>query len=83
MTKRKRKSVPLMLFWSKRDQQRFIESIEKLVALVNDLEKIVEPAKRRKAAKQKPAAVPSSPAAVPSSPAAAPFNSGNHEVYPQ
>lgn len=53
--KRSRKTVPIMLLWSKRDQARFIDAVERFQALTNDLEKILEPMKRRRAAKTKPA----------------------------
>lgn len=36
MRKRRKQSTPLMLFWSKRDQQRFIEAVERLVSTVSD-----------------------------------------------
>lgn len=41
MAKRRKKSMPIMLFWSKRDQQRFIDGAERMLALVNDLETLV------------------------------------------
>lgn len=50
MKKRKRNSVPIMLLWSKRDQARFIDAVERMQSLVNDLERVLLPAKRRRAA---------------------------------
>lgn len=38
MAKRKRKTTPLLLFWSKKEQTRFIDAVERLVALVGDAE---------------------------------------------
>jgi hypothetical protein len=54
MSKRRKRSVPNMLFWNRRDQQRFIEAVERLCSAVNDLERILAPAKRRRAAKERP-----------------------------
>ena len=48
MARRKRGSIPVMLFWSKRDQLRFCESVERFESLVNDMERILAPAKRKK-----------------------------------
>jgi len=53
MPKRRKRSVPIMLFWSRCEQRRFIESVERMQSLVNDLEKVLEPAKRRKLANSK------------------------------
>lgn len=53
MAKRKRKSVPVMLFWNKRDQIRFIENVERLGGLVNDLAVLVDKQKRRSQAAHK------------------------------
>ncbi len=51
MKRRKKPSTPLLLFWSKRDQSRFIETVERLCSLVNDLETVLAPRKRKAAAK--------------------------------
>lgn len=52
MARRKtRYSTPLMLFWSKRDQRRFIEAVERFVSLVNDLDVLVSTAKRKRQAR--------------------------------
>lgn len=50
MAKRRsrKSSVPLLLFWSKRDQVRFIDAVERLCSLVNDLSTLVTAAKRRR-----------------------------------
>jgi hypothetical protein len=50
MAKRRKKSLPVVLFWSK-SQRRFIDSVERFHGLVNDLELVVLPAKRRKLAR--------------------------------
>lgn len=34
---KRRKSTPLMLFWSKAEQKRFIDAVERLVSTTNDL----------------------------------------------
>lgn len=36
--KRRKKPVPLMLFWSKREQARFIQAVERFQGIVGDLE---------------------------------------------
>jgi hypothetical protein len=40
-TKKRRPSVPLMLFWNKRDQLRFIDAVEKLCSQCNDLAMLI------------------------------------------
>jgi hypothetical protein len=55
MTKRRKKPVPIMLFWSKAEQKRFIGAVERLVGLVGDLEVILMTSKRRRAGRQSPA----------------------------
>lgn len=45
--RRRRQSTPLMLFWSKRDQLRFINAVERFQSLVNDLDTMVAAKKRR------------------------------------
>ena len=48
-TRRRRKaSIPSMLVWNRRDQLRFIEAMERFASLVNDLERILAPVKRRR-----------------------------------
>lgn len=49
MGKRKRKkiTVPIMLLWSKREQLRFCEAVERLQSLVNDLTVLVDKKKRQ------------------------------------
>lgn len=49
--KRRKNSIPVMLLWTKRDQQRFIEAVERLCSAINDLERVLEPAKRRRGIK--------------------------------
>lgn len=54
MKKRKSKrSMPVLLCWSKRDQLRFIEAVERFQSLVNDLELILAAPKRRSEAARK------------------------------
>jgi hypothetical protein len=40
MAKKRRRAPRLLLSWSMRDQKRFIEAVERLQSLVNDMEKI-------------------------------------------
>lgn len=48
MKRRKaRKSLPVMLLWSKREQLRFVEAVERFVSLVGDLEVLLAAKKRR------------------------------------
>jgi hypothetical protein len=50
MAHRRRKSfAPIVLGWSKTEQRRFREAVERFHGLVNDLERVLAPAKRRKA----------------------------------
>lgn len=48
MSKKRRRSMPSMLFWSRTEQRRFIDAVEKLVATVNDLSAFLSEAKRRR-----------------------------------
>lgn len=50
MAKRRRKKMPLMLWWDLREQSRFIASVERFESLVNDLSILVAKKKRRSAA---------------------------------
>lgn len=52
--KKRRTSAPVLLCWTKRDQLRFIEGIERFQSLVNDLQTLLEPVKRRRSAKTPP-----------------------------
>lgn len=45
--KKRRKDLPLMLLWSKRDQRRFIDAVEQLVGQVHDLQTLLDPVKRK------------------------------------
>ena len=47
MVKRKRRPVPIMLLWSRQEQRRFIDAVERLVAAIGDLESILAEPKRR------------------------------------
>jgi hypothetical protein len=53
--KKRRTSMPVLLCWTKRDQLRFIDAVERFQSLVNDLETILAAAKRKRAAKTSPA----------------------------
>jgi len=54
--KRRKRSCPSMLFWSKGEQRRFIDAVERFQSLVNDMERVLEPVKRKRLAKIDPAA---------------------------
>jgi hypothetical protein len=68
MTKRRKRSVvPIALLWTRRDQLRFTDAVEKLVSLVNDLVVVVEELKRERLHKKRPrvaATVADTPATV-------------------
>lgn len=51
MKRKRKRSVPTMLFWSKSEQRRFIDAVEKFAGLVNDMERVLAPAKRRRLGK--------------------------------
>lgn len=54
MGKRKRRrSMPVMILWDRRQQERFITAVERLVSLVGDLEVMLATKKRRSAAATK------------------------------
>lgn len=40
--RRQKQVVPLMLFWNRRDQMRFIEAVERLVSQCNDLGLLID-----------------------------------------
>lgn len=44
--KRSKRETPLMLFWSRTEQRRFIEAVERLVSTVHDLEALLARKKR-------------------------------------
>lgn len=45
--KRKRKtSPPLAIFWTRRDQKRFIDAVERMISLVGDIAILIEQRKR-------------------------------------
>jgi hypothetical protein len=50
MARRKKKALPQLLLWDRRQQARFIESVERLQGLVGDLEVLLAAPKRRRAA---------------------------------
>lgn len=45
-----RSGIPIILLWSKRDQRRFIDAVEMLRRLIADLETLLQPVKRKRAA---------------------------------
>lgn len=54
---RKRKgSTPLMLLWSKAEQRRFIDAVERLVATVGDMQVIWREEKQERSARAQKAA---------------------------
>jgi hypothetical protein len=65
MTRRRKTQTPIALLWTRRDQRRFIDAVEKFQSLVNDAERftrlldvqlsalLAKPARRR-AAKNEP-----------------------------
>lgn len=44
--RRSKRATPLMLFWSRTEQRRFIDAVERLVSTVNDLETLLVRTKR-------------------------------------
>jgi hypothetical protein len=48
MTKKRKRPVPIALLWTRRDQLRFSDTVEKLVRVVNDLVVVVEELKRER-----------------------------------
>lgn len=60
MARRSKRSTPLMLFWSRAEQRRFIDAVERLVSTVQDLEVLLARKKR-----ERRAAPPSGSAASP------------------
>lgn len=48
MSRRKRRDVPIMLLWSRAEQRRFVDAVERLVGAIGDLEQILAPRKRKR-----------------------------------
>jgi hypothetical protein len=48
--RKKKRGVPLLIFWSKREAMRFSENVERFASLVNDMEAILAAPKRKRAA---------------------------------
>lgn len=46
--RRTKRATPLMLFWSRAEQRRFIDAVERLVNTVNDLETLLARKKRER-----------------------------------
>ncbi|MFO0967863.1 MAG: hypothetical protein U0793_20055 [Gemmataceae bacterium] len=44
----RKKETPLMLFWSRTEQRRFIDAVERLVTTVGDLETVLARKKRER-----------------------------------
>ena len=53
MAKRRRRSMPAMILWDRRQQERFITAVERLVSIANDLEVLLAVKKRRSVAATK------------------------------
>lgn len=53
MKKRKKRSMPVMIIWDRRQQQRFVEAVERLVSIAGDLEVMLSAKKKRSAAAYK------------------------------
>jgi len=56
MKRRPKNFAPIVLGWSKSEQRRFIDAVEKFHALVSDLERVLSPAKRKRQMKDATAA---------------------------
>jgi hypothetical protein len=52
MARRRKTSPPLAIFWTRRDQRRFIDAVERLVGLVGDLKVLLEEKKRTRRARK-------------------------------
>jgi len=59
MARKRSRSTPLMLLWSKAEQRRFIDSVERLVSTVNDFSAFLADQSRRRRPRS-----PSNPALV-------------------
>jgi hypothetical protein len=59
MAKRRKRCVPIMLLWSKAEQRRFSDAVERLIALVNDLAYLLEEHRRRRRRTTQPREGPS------------------------
>jgi hypothetical protein len=51
MKRKKRRISPVMILWDRRQQQRFIEAVERLASMIGDLEILLAAKKRRQPAK--------------------------------
>ena len=54
MPRRAKRSTPLMLFWSRAEQRRFIDAVERLVSTVQDLEAFLARKKRERQPRPSP-----------------------------
>lgn len=54
MKRRRKQPTPIMLLWSKAEQRRFIDAVERLVSTVNDLVVLLEETKRRRRPRRRP-----------------------------
>lgn len=50
MGRRRRRATPQMILWDRKQQQRFVDAVEKLVSFTNDLCALLAAKKRRSAA---------------------------------
>lgn len=55
-TKRRKKVTPIALLWTRRDQLRFSQAVERLQTVLNDLVVVVEELKRERVHKRRPRA---------------------------
>lgn len=53
MKRKGKRSIPVMILWDRKQQQRFVEAVERLVSFTNDLEVLLAAKKRRSAAAHK------------------------------
>lgn len=52
-TRKRKRAVPVMILWDRRQQARFIDAVERLNSLAQDLEVLLAAKKRRSAAATK------------------------------
>jgi len=54
MPKRRKRQTPIALLWTRRDQLRFTESVERLCGLINDLAVIAGELRAEHATRKRP-----------------------------
>jgi prophage DNA circulation protein len=47
MATRKKRQTPIMLLWSKQEQRRFVDAVERLISAIGDLQMVLAEPKRR------------------------------------